>query len=101
MAAIVRIIDAVGTAGTDAIDDICRDAREYALTGKLDLAFHSLERALQLQDEGQSATEQKAETATRSEADEGGGVRFRPRARQKPGRVREGSDRGTGPARYH
>ncbi len=55
VAAIVGTIEAVGAAGTGAIDKICRNARQYMLTGDFDLAFHTLEQALRLQSDEQQA----------------------------------------------
>ena len=67
VAAVAGMIDTIAAEGNESVDEICREARRYVLTGKLDLAFHSLERALHLQGAEQPGTEQEAETATRSE----------------------------------
>jgi tetratricopeptide (TPR) repeat protein len=53
VAAIVETIDAVGAAGTIALDKICRSARQHMLTGDFDLAFHNIEQALRLQGDEQ------------------------------------------------
>jgi hypothetical protein len=68
VAAIVGTIEAVAAAGTEAIDKICRNARQLMLTGNFDLAFHTLERALRLQDEEQQTAIQELPRKTRTEA---------------------------------
>ena len=55
VAAIVETIDAVGSAGTVALDKICRSARQHMLTGDFDLAFQTIEQALRLHDDEQQA----------------------------------------------
>ncbi len=59
--AIVETIDAVGAAGTVALDKICRSARQHMLTGDFDLAFHTIEQALRLHGD-----EQQAEIASKT-----------------------------------
>jgi eukaryotic-like serine/threonine-protein kinase len=67
VAAIVGTIDAVGAAGTGAIDNICRDARQYMLTGNFNLAFHTLEQALQLQSDDEQSARQQVGLTSRPE----------------------------------
>jgi tetratricopeptide (TPR) repeat protein len=78
VSAIVGTIDAVGAAGTVAIDKICRNARQYMLTGNFDLAFHTIDQALRLHgDEQQTAVHeapQKARTEAAKAAVAGGGA---------------------------
>ena len=58
VSAIVSAIDAVGAAGTTAIDKICRSARQHVLTGEFDLAFQTLEQALRPKADERSAAVQ-------------------------------------------
>ena len=68
VAAIVGAIDAVAAAGTEAIDTICQNARQHMLTGNFDLAFHTLEQALRLQNEEQQTAIQELPQKTGTEA---------------------------------